>query len=89
MLRVRRAARLGVLAGSVVLASTMLVPPASANPSWKVVASGLDSPRHLAFASGDLYVVEAGRGGDVQCGVVCGWLDAESFPSAGADVDRL
>jgi hypothetical protein len=37
--------------------------PASAQP-FEVVAEGLDSPRHLTFsASGDLYVVEAGRGG--------------------------
>jgi hypothetical protein len=33
-----------------------------------VVASGLDSPRHLAFgARGDLFVAEAGRGGDGPC----------------------
>lgn len=84
MLRTRRAARAAVLAGSVLLAATMLAPPALAGQSdlsgsgdpWRVVASGLDSPRHLAFASGDLYVVEAGRGGDGPCvehplGVFC------------------
>jgi hypothetical protein len=33
-----------------------------------VVASGLDSPRHLAFGSrGDLFVAEAGRGGAGPC----------------------
>jgi len=33
-----------------------------------VVASGLDSPRHLAFGSrGDLFVAEAGRGGSGPC----------------------
>ena len=43
---------------------------ASAQPSFDVVASGLDSPRHLTFsASGDLYVAEAGRGGSVSCAV--------------------
>jgi hypothetical protein len=45
------------------------VTPSSASASGQsdpqVVASGLDSPRHLTFApGGDLYVVEAGRGGD-------------------------
>ena len=76
MLRSRRAARAAVLAGSVVLAATMLAPPATAGRSpdhsgsgdpWKVIATGLDSPRHLAIHSGDLYVVEAGRGGDGPC----------------------
>src|SRR3954470_15813812 len=34
----------------------------------KVIASGLDSPRHLAFGSrGDLFVAEAGRGGTDLC----------------------
>jgi hypothetical protein len=34
----------------------------------QVIASGLDSPRHLAFGSGgDLYVAEAGRGGSGPC----------------------
>jgi hypothetical protein len=37
---------------------------ASAQPSFEVVASGLDNPRHLTFsATGDLYVAEAGKGG--------------------------
>jgi hypothetical protein len=36
--------------------------------STSVVASGLDSPRHLAFGShGDLYVAESGRGGSGPC----------------------
>lgn len=34
----------------------------------EVVASGLDSPRHLEFGSGgDLFVAEAGRGGSGPC----------------------
>ena len=34
----------------------------------KVIATGLDSPRHLAFgARGDLFVAEAGRGGAGPC----------------------
>jgi hypothetical protein len=36
--------------------------------SVEVVASGLDSPRHLAFGSrGDLFVAESGRGGSGPC----------------------
>ena len=45
--------------------------PASASgggPTVSVVATGLDSPRHLAFgARGDLFVAEAGRGGSGPC----------------------
>jgi glucose/arabinose dehydrogenase len=38
----------------------------AATTSVEVVASGLDSPRHLAFGSrGDLFVAESGRGGRV------------------------
>ncbi len=37
-------------------------------PAVKLVAQGLDSPRHLAFGSdGDLFVAEAGRGGAGPC----------------------
>jgi hypothetical protein len=37
---------------------------ASAQPQLEVVARGLDNPRHLTFSpTGDLYVVEAGKGG--------------------------
>lgn len=40
----------------------------AAAPTPVVVASGLDSPRHLTFTStGELYVVEAGRGGAAPC----------------------
>ena len=43
-------------------------PAAAAETSVDVVASGLDSPRHLAFGSrGDLFVAEAGRGGSGPC----------------------
>jgi hypothetical protein len=53
-----------VLAGATSLAS------AQPQPAFEVVASGLDSPRHLTFSgSGDLYVAEAGRGGSVSCAV--------------------
>jgi hypothetical protein len=45
-----------------VIAGTTL--PASAQPQLEVVAKGLDNPRHLTFSpTGDLYVVEAGKGG--------------------------
>jgi hypothetical protein len=40
----------------------------AATISVEVVASGLDSPRHLAFGSrGDLFVAESGRGGSGPC----------------------
>jgi hypothetical protein len=49
------------------LALLAAAPAARASGSGvDVVASGLDSPRHLAFgARGDLFVAEAGRGADV------------------------
>jgi hypothetical protein len=41
---------------------------AAATTGVDVVASGLDSPRHLAFGSrGDLFVAESGRGGSGPC----------------------
>lgn len=41
---------------------------AAATPDVDVVATGLDSPRHLAFGSrGDLFVAESGRGGSGPC----------------------
>lgn len=41
---------------------------AYAQPSFDVIASGLDNPRGLAFSpDGALYVVEAGRGGNIVC----------------------
>src|SRR5215218_5346365 len=50
------------------LAALGVAPSAGAATSVKVVASGLDSPRHLAFGSrGDLFVTEAGRGGSGPC----------------------
>ena len=67
------------ITASAVVALAMVIPmspAAAADPPWQVVASGLDSPRHLTYASGDLYVVEAGRGGSGPCathplGVFC------------------
>lgn len=45
-----------------------MAPAAAATTSVDVVATGLDSPRHLAFgSSGDLFVAESGRGGSGPC----------------------
>jgi hypothetical protein len=58
---------------------------ASAQSAPQIVASGLDSPRHLTFsADGELYVVEAGRGGSVQCGVDHPALGSSCFGFSGA-----
>ncbi|HMJ37113.1 MAG TPA: ScyD/ScyE family protein [Baekduia sp.] len=43
-----------------------LAAPAGAAQVEKI-AGGLDNPRHLAFGGRDLYVAEAGRGGDGPC----------------------
>src|SRR4029453_17118456 len=52
----------------VLLLAFGVAPAAAATTSVDVVASGLDSPRHLAFgAPGDLLVAEAGRGGSGPC----------------------
>ena len=64
MRRTRAAIRIAASAGSIAMLVVGATSLASAQPPFEVVASGLDSPRHLTFsASGDLYVVEAGRGG--------------------------
>src|SRR5689334_7350401 len=52
----------------IAVAAALAVAPAAqaggGGPLVSLVASGLDSPRHLAFgARGDLFVAEAGRGG--------------------------
>jgi hypothetical protein len=52
----------------VLLLALGIAPAAAATTSVDIVASGLDSPRHLAFGSrGDLFVAEAGRGGTGPC----------------------
>ena len=54
----------------IVLLLALGVAPAAAatTTSVDVVATGLDSPRHLAFGSrGDLFVAESGRGGSGPC----------------------
>ncbi len=76
----RRARRAVVpLFGSAALVAAMLsAPSATADEHLDVVATGLDNPRQLSFGpKGDLYVAEAGRGGDGPCvtgpegGAVC------------------
>ncbi len=42
--------------------------PTAADTSWQTIASGLDNPRGItAGPDGELYVAEAGRGGDGPC----------------------
>lgn len=73
----RRVTALVAAAGCVVGVSLVTAPSASASASSagtdshhgvgsvKVVASGLDNPRDLAFVRGHLYVAEAGHGGSL------------------------
>ena len=50
------------------LAALPATPAAGQDSPWRVVASGLDSPRGLAFGpNGTLYVAEAGVGGTSPC----------------------
>src|SRR6185503_3264628 len=50
------------------LALGVVAPATASMTNVEVIASGLDSPRHLAFGSrGDLFVAEAGRGGSGPC----------------------
>jgi hypothetical protein len=68
MSRPRRAFGIAVAAGLVAVGGMAIPASTSAQETWEVVASGLDSPRHLAFAPGGaLYVAEAGRGGSGPC----------------------
>jgi hypothetical protein len=61
-------AGIGLLAGATVVALALFAASAAAQPAPTVVASGLDSPRHLTFSpDGELYVAEAGRGGTGPC----------------------
>ncbi|HEY7722783.1 MAG TPA: ScyD/ScyE family protein, partial [Pedococcus sp.] len=64
-----RAKRLLAATGTVGVALSLTVAaPAAADPSWRVVASGLHSPRNLAVSpDGDVFVAESGRGGDGAC----------------------
>ena len=63
-MRIRRAVAVASAVSTTVVALTVVAPNASAQSDPKVIASGLDAPRHLTFSpDGTLYVVEAGRGG--------------------------
>jgi hypothetical protein len=55
---------------SIAVALSGFAPPVDATSgSWKIVVNGLDNPRGLNFDPfGRLYIAEAGRGGDGQCG---------------------
>ena len=70
-MRVLRLLALPLLVVMGVMAPTAQARPAHHDPGGppiQVIATGLDSPRHLAFnGRGDLYVAEAGRGGDGPC----------------------
>ena len=63
--------RLRWLVPVMLFAAVVAAPVAQAHgggPQIQTIATGLDSPRHLAFGPwGDLYVAEAGRGGDGPC----------------------
>jgi hypothetical protein len=53
------------------------------DPDVDVIATGLDNPRHLAVApNGDIYVAEAGRGGDHATADSC-FDSAEGFACTG------
>src|SRR4051812_28826721 len=74
MNRVSATARTGAVAGAACLMAAVATTPATASrpaaaaPGWKVVATGLDNPRQLAFSgNGTLYVVESGKGGTGPC----------------------
>ena len=54
-----------------VLAALLAASAAQAAPQVDVIATGLNNPRGLAFASdGQLYVTEAGSGGNGRCVVL-------------------
>jgi hypothetical protein len=75
-----RALKLLALASVVGLSAAA---PASAQPV-DVIAKGLDNPRHVAVApNGDVYVAEAGRGGDPATATSC-FDSAEGFACTGA-----
>ncbi|MGH3423405.1 MAG: ScyD/ScyE family protein [Nocardioidaceae bacterium] len=67
------AAGVALLGGLVALPTTGAVAdsgraaPEAGPPSYKVLASGLNNPRHLSLSHGALYVAESGTGGDGPC----------------------
>jgi hypothetical protein len=76
-----RFTRGGLIAAALVAALTFSSSSASAQPV--VVASGLDSPRHLSFAGdGELYRAEAGRGGTAPVPRIPRWVCSASVSAA-------
>ena len=66
--------------------SLVAAAPAAAHHgvSVRTIADGLDNPRHVAVAAnGDVYVAEAGRGGDPKTSKSC-FNSAEGFACTGA-----
>jgi DNA-binding beta-propeller fold protein YncE len=66
--------------------SLVAAAPAAAHHgvSVRTIAGGLDNPRHVAVApNGDVYVAEAGRGGDPKTSKSC-FNSAEGFACTGA-----
>jgi sugar lactone lactonase YvrE len=66
----RRTRAIGLFATAGALGTVLAVaaPPATAEPAWRVVASGLNSPRSLTVSDdGDIYVAESGKGGSGPC----------------------
>jgi hypothetical protein len=78
----------GVVALAVAATAMVALAIAAAGASAatpQVVATGLDNPRHLTFSeNGELYVVEAGRGGSIKCGVEHPALGPSCFGLSGA-----
>jgi hypothetical protein len=59
---------LAVPAGAVVSSAPLSAAAGGSGPRVRVVATGLDNPRHVTFSpTGALYVAEAGRGGAGPC----------------------
>jgi hypothetical protein len=71
-----------LLAGAVALAAA--APASAGGIDIDVVATGLDNPRHVAVGHhGDIYVAEAGRGGDPATSQSC-FVSAEGDACTGA-----
>lgn len=69
MKSIRLSATISVLALSASLgaAPSALADTPQPEPGWRVVATGLDSPRHLSISGNALYVAESGTGGAGPC----------------------
>src|SRR4051794_9693108 len=64
-------------------AALALTAPADARIDVKVIAKGLDNPRHVAVGKDAVYVAEAGRGGDHATAKSC-FNASEGFACTGA-----